>query len=91
MFGKWLASIVILLAVVAAVASDMEARVRSQCLHCHGAEKLCVETTDVAWWERAVARMLWYDEGLLAPEEIPAMAAWLADPAHRQPWCPLRP
>lgn len=72
----------------AAMAADMEARVRSQCFHCHGGEKLCVDTADVAWWERAVARMLFYEEGLLAPEEIPAMAAWLAEAAHRRPWCP---
>ncbi len=75
-------------AVALAVAGDMEARVRSRCFHCHGGEKLCVAGADVTWWEHAIARMLFYEEGLLEREEIAPMAAWLARDEHRRPWCP---
>ncbi|BDV01159.1 hypothetical protein TDMWS_12440 [Thermodesulfomicrobium sp. WS] len=71
----------------ASASMDMEARVRSQCFHCHGGEKLCQATDDPNWWQRAVDRMVQYQDGLLQPEEVPSMAAWLADASNRKHWC----
>jgi hypothetical protein len=31
--------------------------------------------------------MVQYQDGLLQPEEIPSMAAWLADASNRKHWC----
>lgn len=85
---RWIVALMIWgIGVFGVAASDIENRIRTQCFHCHGSEKLCVDTDDILWWEHAVARMVLYEDGLLRPEEVATMAAWLSQKEHRRLWC----